>query len=108
MKEQLNLAAETCCTLEISGSDQERMIAMFKALGNPTRFEIMKYLVTHPGCITGDIVDVLPIAQATVSQHLKVLRDAGWIEGTETGTAVSYCLDAGSIAWFRDKVDAIF
>ncbi len=66
-----------CCTLDISGVEQERLVTMFKALGNPIRFEIMKFLVTHPGCITGDIVEFLPIAQATVSQHLKVLREAG-------------------------------
>ena len=81
---------------------------MFKALGNPLRFEIMKFLVTHPGCITGDIVEYLPIAQATVSQHLKVLRDAGWIEGTITGTAVNYCLHADNIAWFKSQVGEIF
>ena len=67
-----------CCTLDITGEEQERLVRMFKALGNPTRFEILKFLVTHPGCITGDIVEYLPIAQATVSQHLKVLREAGW------------------------------
>jgi ArsR family transcriptional regulator, arsenate/arsenite/antimonite-responsive transcriptional repressor len=76
-----------CCTLDIDGRDQNRLVQMFKALGNPLRFEIMKYLVTHPGCITGDIVAHLPVAQATVSQHLKVLRDAGWVEG--------YCRRAG-------------
>jgi len=81
---------------------------MFKALGNPIRFEIMKFLVTHPGCITSDIVDMLPLAQATVSQHLKVLRDAGWIDGTVTGPAVSYCLHADNIAWFRSKVGQVF
>jgi predicted transcriptional regulator len=102
------LIDEQCCTLDIRGADQERLVTMFKALGNPIRFEIMKYLVTHPGCITGDIVGVLPIAQATVSQHLKVLRDAGWIDGTVTGTAVSYCLDADNIAWFREQVGMIF
>jgi len=58
---------------------------MFKALGNPIRFEMLKFLVTHPGCITGDIVDYLPIAQATVSQHLKVLRDAGLVQGEVSG-----------------------
>ena len=81
---------------------------MFKAIGNPTRFEIMKFLVTHPTCITGDIVDYLPIAQATVSQHLKVLREAGWIDGTVQGPATSYCLHEENIAWFRDKVGDIF
>lgn len=97
-----------CCTLDITGHDQERLVRMFKALGNPTRFEIMKFLVTHPGCITGDIVDYLPIAQATVSQHLKVLREAGWIEGTVEGPATSYCLHEANIAWFRDQVGRVF
>lgn len=99
---------EACCTLDISGTEQEKLIAMFKALGNPIRFEVMKFLVTHPGCITGDIVDYLPIAQATVSQHLKVLRQAGWIDGTITGTATNYCLNEENIAWFREKVGDIF
>ena len=97
-----------CCTLDITGREQERLVAMFKALGNPIRFEIMKFLVTHPGCITGDIVEYLPIAQATVSQHLKVLRQAGFIAGTVEGTATSYCLDEDNIAWFRSKVGEIF
>lgn len=108
MNKQSTLLPEPCCTLDIHGAEQERLVAMFKALGNPTRFEIIKHLVTHPGCITGDIVQVLPIAQATVSQHLKVLREAGWIDGIITGTAVSYCLDAENVAWFREKVGAIF
>lgn len=99
---------QQCCTLDVSGREQERLIKMFKALGNPTRFEIMKFLLTHPGCITGDIVDYLPIAQATVSQHLKVLRQAGWVEGTVEGPAVSYCLHADNIAWFREKIGEIF
>ena len=81
---------------------------MFKALGNPIRFEIVKFLVTHPGCITGDIVDHLPIAQATVSQHLKVLKDTGWIAGVIEGTSTCYELDANNIGWFRRIVDDIF
>lgn len=97
-----------CCTLDISGVEQERLVKMFRALGNPTRFEIMKFLVTHPTCITGDIVEYLPIAQATVSQHLKVLREAGLISGTTEGPATSYCLNEDSIAWFRSRVGDIF
>jgi DNA-binding transcriptional ArsR family regulator len=99
---------QACCSLNISGIDQERLIAMFKALGNPIRFEIMKFLVTHPGSITGDIVEYLPIAQATTSQHLKVLRDAGWIEGVVEGPAVNYQLNAKTIEWFRSIVKANF
>lgn len=104
----LNTIPEACCTLAISGDDQEKLVQMFKALGNPIRFEIMKFLVTHPGCITGDIVSYLPIAQATVSQHLKVLREAGWIEGTVSGPATNYCLHEANITWFRQKVGEIF
>ena len=97
-----------CCTLDISGKKQERLVQMFKALGNPTRFEILQFLVTHPGCITGDIVAFLPIAQATVSQHLKVLREAGWVDGITQGPARSYCLHEANIAWFRTKVGEVF
>jgi ArsR family transcriptional regulator len=97
-----------CCTLRISGKEQERLVGMLKALGNSIRFEIIKFLVTHPGCITGDIVEYLPIAQATVSQHLKVLKDAGWISGIIEGTATCYQLDEKNIGWFRSVVEEIF
>ena len=99
---------EPCCTLDITGLEQERLVGMFKAIGNPYRFEIMKFLVTHPGCITGDIVESLPLAQSTISQHLKVLRQAGWISGEVEGSATSYCLHEENIAWFHAKVGAIF
>ena len=97
-----------CCTLEIAGVQQEQLVNMFKAIGNPIRFEIIKFLVTHPGCITGDIVAHLPIAQATVSQHLKVLREAGWIVGNVDGPARCYCLDADNVTWFRTQVEKVF
>jgi ArsR family transcriptional regulator len=99
---------DACCTLDISGAEQVRLVAMLKALGNPVRFEILKYLVTHPGCITGDIVQFLPLAQATVSQHLKVLRKAGWIVGEIEGPATCYHLSEENIAWFRKLVGKIF
>ena len=97
-----------CCTLNISGVDQDRLLAMFKALGNPVRFEIMKFLVTHPGSITGDIVDFLPIAQSTTSQHLAVLRAAGWIEGNVEGPAVNYRLNEEAVRWFRSMINLNF
>ena len=98
---------ESCCSLDISGEEQERLVQMFKALGNPIRFEILKFLTTRPGCITGDIVDYLPIAQATVSQHLKVLREAGLISGATEGPARCYCLNEENITWFREKIKQI-
>ncbi|MBI4926093.1 MAG: winged helix-turn-helix transcriptional regulator [Bdellovibrio sp.] len=82
--------SQACCTLNIAGVEQKKLIRMLKALSNPIRFDIVKFLLTRPGCITDGIVDYLPIAQATVSQHLKVLRDAGWIIGKSEGPATSY------------------
>ncbi len=99
---------DACCSMDIDGADQDRLITMLKALGNPIRFEIMKFLVTHPGSITGEIVDFLPIAQATTSQHLKVLRDAGLITGTIEGPAVNYRLTEEAARWFRSMVTRCF
>jgi ArsR family transcriptional regulator len=89
-------------------TDEERLMLMMKALGNPIRMQILRYLRENPQCITGDLVDALPIAQATVSQHLKVLREAGWLCGTIEGPAVSYCIDDDNAAWFRSQVDSLF
>lgn len=99
---------EPYCNIDLSAVEQARLVTMFKALGNPIRFEIIKYLATHPQCITGDIVDALPIAQATVSQHLKVLKQAGWIAGIVYGPATNYCLHVENIAWFKSNVGKIF
>ena len=86
-------------------SKEERLSLMMKALGNPVRMQIILYMQENPQCITGDIVDVLPIAQATVSQHLKVLREAGLICGTIEGPAVSYCLDVDGFRWLKNQVN---
>lgn len=99
---------EACCTLDIDGDGQARLVELFKALGHPIRFEILKFLLTHPGCITGDLVDHLPIAQSTVSQHLKVLKKAGWISGIVQGPATCYCMNNETVAWFRRTVGDVF
>jgi ArsR family transcriptional regulator, arsenate/arsenite/antimonite-responsive transcriptional repressor len=88
--------------------DEERLMQMMKALGHPARMQIVRYLSENPQCITGDLVDALPLAQATVSQHVKVLRDAGLICGTIEGPATCYCLDRGTIAWFKAQVAKLF
>jgi len=85
-------------------SDEERLMHIMKALAHPARMQIVRYLSENPACITGKIVDALPLAQATVSQHLKVLRDAGVICGTIEGPAMCYCLDCGTLNWLKEKV----
>lgn len=72
----------------------EVMLADFaKALAHPARIAILKVLASKQACICGEIVDVLPLSQSTVSQHLKELRSAGLIKGTIDGPRSCYCID---------------
>lgn len=64
-----------------------------KALSHPARIAILKLLIQKQTCICGDIVEELPLAQSTVSQHLKVLKEAGLIKGEIEGSTVCYCID---------------
>ncbi len=89
-------------------TDEVRLTQMMKALGHPARMQIIHYLSENPQCFTGDIVEVLPLAQATVSQHLKVLRNAGLICGTIEGPATSYCLNDDAVAWFKAQIGVLF
>ena len=86
-------------------ADEVRLVRMLKALGNPTRFQIVKTLAECQRCITKDIVDQMPLAQSTVSQHLKVLREAGVIQGEIEGPATCYCLDPGGIRWLKEQIE---
>lgn len=78
----------------------EKSIAKYaKALGHPARVAILKLLLKKQSCICGDIVDELPLAQSTVSQHLKVLKEAGLIQGNIEGATICYCIDVNE--WKR-------
>ncbi len=72
---------------------QNEMATIAKALGHPARIAIIEYLVRVDTCICGDIVSELPLAQPTVSQHLKELKNAGLIKGDIEGNTVCYCID---------------
>ncbi len=85
-------------------NEQQRLARMLKALGNPIRFQIVEYLAASQSCITNDIVRALPLAQSTVSQHLKVLREAGLILGEIEGPATCYCLDVAGIQWLKEQI----
>jgi DNA-binding transcriptional ArsR family regulator len=80
---------------------------MFKALGNPVRLEIVQHLAASERRSCGDIVAALPLAQSTVSQHLKVLKEAGLIRGEIEGPAICYCLDYDAIEWFKEEVSRL-
>jgi ArsR family transcriptional regulator len=85
-------------------TDKKRLARMLKALGNPIRFQIVEFLAENQTCITNDIVRQMPLAQSTISQHLKVLREAGLIHGETEGPATCYCLAPDGIQWLKDQV----
>jgi ArsR family transcriptional regulator len=72
---------------------QNELSMLMKALGHPARIAIIELLLKTDSCVCGDIVDELPLAQPTVSQHLKELKNAGLIKGSVEGTSICYCLD---------------
>ena len=84
--------------------DKQRLAKMLKALGNPLRFQIVEFLADHQACITNDIVRNTPLAQSTVSQHLKVLREAGLVQGEIEGPATCYCLDPEGFRWLKEQI----
>ena len=71
----------------------EELAALTKAVGHPARVQILRLLSRRATCVCGDIVSELPLAQSTVSQHLKVLKDAGLIDGEIDGPRVCYCIN---------------
>lgn len=73
-------------------ADQE-LAALAKAVGHPARVQILRLLSRRASCVCGEIVDELPLAQSTVSQHLKVLKEAGLIRGEIDGPRTCYCLE---------------
>ncbi len=84
---------------------QNKIAALAKALAHPARIAILEYLLAVDTCICGDIVNELPLAQPTVSQHLKELKNAGLIKGTIEGNAVCYCIDDTNLEVLRTYFD---
>ena len=75
-------------------TDKQKRIARYaKAMGHPVRIQILKLLNSQACCYTGDLTDSIPLAQSTISQHLKVLKEAGLIQGEIMPPKVKYCLN---------------
>ena len=82
--------------------DTEELARFAKALGHPTRIAILKHLENQSCCFTGDLVNVLPLAQSTVSQHLKELKNAGLIQGELKPPKIKYCINKEN--WEKAKM----
>jgi len=74
-------------------TETEQLAKFAKALAHPTRIAILKHLENQSCCFTGDLVDVLPLAQSTISQHLKELKNAGLIQGELKPPKIKYCIN---------------
>lgn len=80
---------------------QNKLAATLKALGHPARIAIVELLATSEACTCGEIVQALPLSQATVSQHLKEMRLAGLLDAKEVGASVYYSLNGTAISKLR-------
>ena len=74
-------------------ADELKLAHFAKALGHPVRIQILKILINQSCCYTGDLTDTIPLAQSTISQHLKALKEAGLIQGEIMPPKVKYCLN---------------
>jgi DNA-binding transcriptional ArsR family regulator len=83
----------------------QRLADRLKALGHPARLEILRVLAARGTCVCGEVVEVMPLAQATVSQHLKVLKEAGLIRGRIDGKNSCYRLDPKGMTELREALD---
>ena len=89
--------------VEGDGADDE-LAALAKALGHPARVRILRLLMRQGACRCGDLVDELPLAQSTVSQHLRVLREAGLVRGEVDGARACYCASDRAVRRLRALV----
>jgi predicted transcriptional regulator len=91
---------------EIFTQEQNKLAQMMKALAHPARIAIIQELIKANACICNDLVEELGLAQATISQHLKELKNAGLIKGTVEGTSICYCIDDQSWKLFKEQIES--
>ena len=92
----------------VFGADDNELASFAKALAHPARIAILKELAKHQTCICGEIVEVMPLAQSTVSQHLKELKDAGLIQGTIEGVKSCYCINPEALRRLQQILESFF
>lgn len=88
-------------------ADEARTVRMLRALANPVRYRIVRLLAARNTCVCGDLVDELPLAQSTVSEHLKVLKDAGIVQGTVEGPNTCYCLNPEALRFLGSALGTL-
>ncbi len=82
----------------------EQISKIFKALGHPTRVKIVEHLIEINSCVCGEIVDIFPFSQSTISQHLKLLKESGIVCGEIEGPTTYFCVDKQTLQKFKDYI----
>jgi len=85
-----------------------KLATMAKALAHPARIAILEHLIRRGTCVCGDIVEELPLSQATVSQHLKAMKDAGILRGEIDGPYRCYCVDGEKCGQLKNAIELLF
>jgi ArsR family transcriptional regulator len=80
------------------------LAALAKAIAHPVRLQIVRLLAARSACVCGEIVELLPLAQSTVSEHLRILKEAGLVKGEIDGPRVCYCLKPEGLATLKQLV----
>ena len=93
---------------EIFTEEQNNLATMLKAMAHPARIAILQQIIKANACICGELVDELGLAQATISQHLKELKNAGIIQGTIEGVTVCYCIAPKAWKILQDNMASFF
>jgi predicted transcriptional regulator len=93
---------------EIFTDEQNKLALMLKAMAHPARIAILQHIIGANACICGDLVEELGLAQATISQHLKELKNAGLIQGTIEGVSVCYCIEPTAWAMLNNELGNFF
>jgi ArsR family transcriptional regulator, arsenate/arsenite/antimonite-responsive transcriptional repressor len=91
-------------TIDMPTTTDETVLEMLRAVANPVRYRVLQILAERGECQCGSLGDELPIAPSTLSQHLKVLREAGLIQGAIDGPSICYCRNEERIDWFKQHV----
>jgi ArsR family transcriptional regulator len=91
---------------EPSAADEE-LAALAWAVAHPARVRILRLLLAKKACVCGELVEMMPLAQSTVSQHLKILKDAGLVQGEVDGPKVCYCVNPAGLARLKELVAAV-
>ena len=108
------MAKLKCCSWESkqptpadTRADDERLAALAWAVAHPARVRILRILLARKSCVCGELVDQMTLAQSTVSQHLKILKEAGLIQGEIDGPKVCYCVDPAGLKQLKELVVAM-